>query len=108
MQLREQIVRLAKSAGRKKIGSVAIASQGSRLAHQPVDHMPVIDVVFVPAPQPRCGQLQLVRIPDFDGLHPESHFHPLTDQARRHRIGVVLHPQGAAVADLDLGAHHIL
>jgi hypothetical protein len=108
VSLGQQVVRLAEAAGRIQVRAVAVAGQGSRLAHQPVDHVPVIDVVLIPAAQARRRQLQLFRVPDFDGLHPESHFHPFADQTRRHRIGVVLHPQGTALADLDLVTNHTL
>jgi len=79
MRLAEQVVSLAKAARREQVRPVAVAGQRSRLTHQPVDHMPVIDAMLVPATQPRRRHLQLLRVPDFDGLDADTHFHPFTD-----------------------------
>jgi len=43
------IVRHAEPAGREQVVAVAIARERAGFAHQPVDDVPVIDVLFLPA-----------------------------------------------------------
>jgi hypothetical protein len=93
---RQQVVGKAKSARRKQLGPVAIPGERARLAHQPLDHVPIIDVVLGPAAQTRHHLLLPLAVPHLDrvGIHP--HFHLLIDQPGRHRVGVPLHGDRAA------------
>jgi hypothetical protein len=63
--------------------------------------MTIIDVVLLPATQPLHRLHPRAGIPDFDLLRPDPHLHGLADQPRRHGVGVVLDPDGAAATYLD-------
>ena len=61
--------------------------------------MPVIDVMLLLATQTRHRQLQLLGVPHGDRLGPYARFHPFPLQPRRDRVDVVLHLDGAPLAD---------
>jgi hypothetical protein len=43
----QHVVRLPKTAGREQIGLIAILRECPRLAHQPANDVPIVDVVFL-------------------------------------------------------------
>ena len=45
----QQVVGQAEPARGKQLGAVLITGEGAGLAHQPVDDVPIIDAVLVPA-----------------------------------------------------------
>ena len=102
---RQLVVGLAKSARRKQVRLVAVAGERPGLAHQPVDHMPVIDVMLLLATQTRHRQLQLLRVPHLDRFGPHACFHPFSFQTRRDRVNVVLHLDRASLAHLHAQPH---
>ena len=102
------VICLTKTARRKQVRLVTVARKRPGFAHQPVDHMAVIDAVFVLATQPRQGHLQLLRVPHLDRLGAHARFQPFPFQTRRHRVDVVLHPDRAPLADLDRQPHQAL
>jgi hypothetical protein len=57
--------------------------------------------MLVLAAEPLHRLHQRPRVPDLDLLRTDPHLHRLADQPRRHRVGVVLDPDGAAPAHLD-------
>jgi hypothetical protein len=63
--------------------------------------MAVVDVVLLLAAEPLHRLHQRPRVPDLDLRRADPHLDRLADQPRRHRVGVVLHPDGAAPAHLD-------
>jgi hypothetical protein len=63
--------------------------------------MAVVDAVLGLAPQPLHRLHEGSRVPDLDLLGTDAHLDHLADQPRRHRIGVVLDPDGTAPAHLD-------
>jgi hypothetical protein len=75
---------------------VAVVHERSRLADQPVDHVPVFDPVLASTTQTRQPLHTLPGVPHLDLLHADPRLHPLPDQAARHRIHVVLHMNRAA------------
>jgi hypothetical protein len=77
--LDQGVVGHAEMARRKEFLPVTVLGEGARLAHQPVDHMPVVDALPVPPPQPRQMLNQLLRVPHFQVLHVEANFHFLAD-----------------------------
>jgi hypothetical protein len=84
--------------GQRRVQLFAIHVAGKRpgLPHQPVDDVPVVDPVLVLAPQTRQTLHQFLGIPDLDLLQADPRLHLQADQPRRHRVGVVLHLDGAA------------
>jgi hypothetical protein len=89
--LQQGIVSHAETAARKQVGLVAILGKRPRLAHQPVDHVTVIDAMLVPATQPRHLEHEILPIPHLHDLRRHPRLHPFADQTRRHRIQVPLH-----------------
>ncbi len=53
--------------------------------------MTVVDLVLAPTPQPRQPLHQPLRVPDFQVVGEQPHFHPLTDQPTGHRVDVAAH-----------------
>jgi hypothetical protein len=102
---RQLVVRLTKPAGGKQVCLIAVAGECSGLAHQPVDHMPVIDAMLVVAAQPWHRHLELLRVPHLDRLGPHARFHPFSLQSRRDRVNVVLHLDRAPLAHLYAQSH---
>ena len=92
----QQVVGGAETAGREQLLAVAVVGQGAGLADQRVDHVPVIDPLFLPPAQPRQRLHQLLPVPHFQVLHVDAHLDTDADQATVHRVGVVLHVDGAA------------
>jgi hypothetical protein len=85
------IVGLAEITRREQGGAMPIQRECPRLAHQPVDDVPIVNVMFVPATQTRQSLHQLLPVPHLQVLHVHTHFHVLADQSARHRVTVALH-----------------
>jgi hypothetical protein len=92
----QQVVGGAETARREQLLAVAVVGQGAGLADQRVDHVPVIDPLLLPPAQPRQRLHQLLSVPHFHVLHVDAHLDADADQATVHRVGVVLHVDGAA------------
>ncbi len=92
----QRVVGQAELAGREQVGPVAVVGERPRLADQPVDHVPVLDPVLAPAPQPRQRLDQLPGVPDLDPLGVDPGLDPLADQPAGHRVGVPLDVDRAA------------
>jgi hypothetical protein len=90
------VVGHAKTARRKQLGPVTIPSKRARLAHQPVDHVPIVDAVFVPAWQTRIDFLLSLTVPHFDRVGMQACLHPFADQPGCHRVDVPLDRDRAA------------
>lgn len=58
--------------------------------------MSIIDMVLIAPAQARQTLQQLLRIPHFQVLHVQPHFHPFADQPARHRVVVPLDVDQAA------------
>ena len=83
---------------RIQVFAVNVAGKGPRLAHQPVDDVPVVDVMLVLAPQARHPLHQVPGIPDLDLLQADACLHLGAQQAGRHRVGIVFDPNRTAAA----------
>ncbi len=80
----------------KQLVPVAIIGERSRLAHQPVDDVPIIDTPLATSAQPRHRVTQLLGIPHLDHLGVQTRLHTLADQPARHRVDIALHFDDAA------------
>jgi hypothetical protein len=96
------VVSPTKRLRRIQVGAVHVASERTRLADQPVDHVTVVDPMLVLTPQTRHPLDQLLCIPHLDLLDPDPDLDLLTDQTRWHRIRILLHADGTATLDTHL------
>jgi hypothetical protein len=96
LALAEHVVNHAKLAAGKQIRTIAIVGERPGFADQPVDHVPVLDVMLATSTQARQLLAQLLGVPHLDALGVEAGFHPLVDEPARHRVDVVLHVDDAA------------
>jgi hypothetical protein len=96
LPLEQQVVGHAEAAAGEQVGTVAVVSERSRLAHQGVDDVSVVDLVLATSPQ--TGQLGhlLVGIPELQPLGMQAGLEPLTNEPAGHRVDVTLHPHRAA------------
>jgi hypothetical protein len=86
----EHVVGQAETARREQVRPEAVVRERPGLAHQPVDHVPVADLVPATPVQTRQGLHQLLGIPHLDPLRVQSGLHPRPDQPARYRVGVPL------------------
>jgi hypothetical protein len=89
------VVGQPKLARREQIVAVAIVGERARLAHQPVDHVPILDAVLAPASQTRQLVHAPLRVPNLDPLGEHAGLDPLADQSASHRVDVLVHMDGA-------------
>ncbi len=94
--LGQPVVGEAEAAGGEQLVAVAVAGERPRLAHQPVDHVPVGDPVLAPAAQPRQPLDQPLGVPDLDMVGEKPGLNPFPDQPAGHRVGVAADVDGAA------------
>jgi hypothetical protein len=94
--LPQHVVGQAEAAAGEQVGPVAVIRKGPRLADQPVDDVPIVDLVLASASQ--TGQLfhLPLGVPDLDPLGIQAGLHPLADEPARHRVDVARHVDGAA------------
>ena len=92
----QHVVDHAEVAAGKQVRTVAIVGERPGLAHQPVDDVPVLDVMLATSTQPRQLLHPLLGVPHFDALGVQPGLHPLVDQPARHRVDVALHADDAA------------
>jgi hypothetical protein len=95
----QRVVSASVSQCRIEIFPVHVAGKRPGLAHQPADDVSVVDPVLVLAAQTRHALHQLLGIPDLDLFHADAHLDVLADQARRHRVRVVFHPDRTTTPD---------
>lgn len=94
--LDQPVVGQAEAARREQLVAVAVAGERPRLAHQPVDDVPVGDAVLAPATQPRQPLDQALGVPDLDVVGVQSRLDPFPDQPAGHRVRVAAHVDRAA------------
>jgi hypothetical protein len=94
--LDQPVVDQAEAARREQLVAVAIAGERSRLAHQPVDDVPVGDPLLAPATQTRQALDEALGIPDLDVVGVQAGLDPFPDQPAGHRVGVAAEVNGAA------------
>jgi hypothetical protein len=92
----QSVVDEAEAAGREQVVAVAVVGKRPRLAHQPVDDVPIVDAVVAPATQAEQTLDLPLGIPDLDVVGIEARLDPFADQPTRHRVGVAGDVDGAA------------
>lgn len=68
----------------------------TRLTHQPVDQVPIVDVALVTPTQPGQSLHQMLPVPYFQMIDVHANVHTLADQPARHRIDVAVDANQAA------------
>ena len=96
----QAVVGPSEGARREQLLAVAVLGEGPRLAHQPVDDVPVVDVLPVPAAQPGPHLDPPPRVPDLQVFDEQPHLDGLADQPARHRVAVAADMDQAARIDL--------
>jgi hypothetical protein len=95
---RQRVVGPAKRHARIQIVAIHVAGERPRLAHQPVDHVPIVDAMLALATQTLHRLHQRAGVPHLDRLCADPQFHLLTDQTRRHRVRILLDLDRAPLA----------
>ncbi len=80
---------------RVQVLAIHVPGERAGLAHQPVDHVPVIDAMFRLAAQPLHRLHQGPVVPHLNHLGADACFEPRADQPRRYRVDVFLYLNGA-------------
>lgn len=83
-------------AGGKQLLPIAVLGKRSRLAHQPVNDVPVIHPLLVATPQTRQPLDQMLRVPDLHPFGIKPRLDHLADQPAGHRVAVPLQVNQAA------------
>jgi len=94
--LQQHLVGQAETAAGEQVGPIAVIGKGSRLADQPVDDVPILDLVLALAPQARQLFHLPLGVPNLDPLGIQAGLHPLTDEPAGHRVDIAGHMDGAA------------
>ena len=95
----QPVVGHAKAAVGEQVFAITVVVKGTRLAHQLVDDVPIVDRVLVAPDQPRQRVHLGSRVPDFHTLGIQPGFDFLTHQTAMHRVGVAVHVNQAARVD---------
>jgi len=95
------VVRHPETAGREHRVAVAVFLERPRLAHQPVDHVTVVDLLLAPAPKSRQFVHPSGPVPDLQSFRPDVDLNPLADQPARHRVDVAADVDRAPRVDPD-------
>ncbi len=88
LPLGQHVIGQPEAARREQVAPVAVVRERPRLAHQPVDHVPVLDPVLAAPAQPRQRLHQPLRVPHLDPLRVQPGLDALADQPAGHRVGV--------------------
>jgi hypothetical protein len=97
----EPIVGDAEVARREHVLSILVVLECTRLAHQRIDHVPVIDRVLAAARQPGHPLDFAPPVPDLDRVRVDHHVDPVPHQPAGNRIRVPLDLDRTATADPD-------
>lgn len=100
----QHVVGDAERGRREQVLPVPVRGERTRLADQPVDHVPVVDPVLAATTQPRHPFHHPLGVPHLDVLGVQPNVHALTDQPARHRVRVPLDVDRAARIHLGLDA----
>jgi hypothetical protein len=95
--LRQQpVIGQTEAARREQVVAVAVVGKGARLAHQPVDDVPVLDAMLAAATQTRQAFHLLLGVPNVEVVGVDARLDPFADQPAGDRVRVA--------ADVDRAA----
>jgi len=95
--LTQGVISHAEPARGKQVIAVTIAGERTRLAHQPIDDVPIVDAVLVTPPQPRQPLHALLAVPHLQMLDVNPHFDALAEQPAVHRVDIAMYVNHAAL-----------
>jgi hypothetical protein len=93
--LDQPVIDQAEATRRKQLVPIAVVGKRPRLAHQPVDDVPVVDAVLASAAQPGTALDEALAVPDLNVVGVQARLDPFADQAAGHRVGVAADVDGA-------------
>lgn len=79
MLLDQPVIDKAEATRREQVIPIAVVGKRSRLTHQPVDDVPVVDAVVAPATQARQTLDLPLGIPDLDVVGVQAGLDPFTN-----------------------------
>ncbi len=97
----QPVVGQPEAARREQVVAVAVVGEGARLAHQPVDDVPVFDAMLAAAAQPRQAFHLLLGVPHVEVVGVNADLDPFADQTAGHRVGVAADVDRAAAIHTD-------
>ena len=97
--LDQRVIGHAEMARGKQLLAIPVLRERPWLAHQPVDHVSVVDPMPIAAAEPGQTLHQVLRVPNFQVLHEHAHLDTLADQPARHRVAIAAHVNQAARID---------
>jgi hypothetical protein len=92
----QPVVGQPEAARREQVVLVAVVGKGTRLAHQPVDDVPVLDAMLASATQTRQAFHLLLGVPHVEVVGVDADLDPFADQTAGYRVGVAADMDGAA------------
>jgi hypothetical protein len=92
----QPVIGQPEAARREQVVAVAVVGEGARLAHQPVDDVPVLDAMLAAAAQTRQAFHLPLGVPNVEVVGVDANLDPFADQPTGHRIRVA--------ADVDRAA----
>jgi hypothetical protein len=92
--LDQPVIDQAEATRRKQLVPIAVVGERPRLAHQPVDDVPVVDAVLAPAAQPGTALDEALAVPALDVVGVQASLAPFADPAARYRVGVAADVEG--------------
>jgi hypothetical protein len=92
----QHVVGQAEPARREQLIAVLIVGEGARLAHQPVDDVPIIDARLLLATQARQPLAAALAVPHFQVLGVDPNIDALAPEPAVHRVEFALHANQAA------------
>ena len=88
-----------KAAIGEQILAIPVVLKGTRLAHQLIDDVPIVDRVLVSPHQPRQCVDSSSRVPEFDAVGMQPGLDYLADQAAVDRVGIAVNVDQAPRVD---------
>jgi hypothetical protein len=92
----QPVVGQPEAARREQVVAVAVVGEGARLAHQPVNDVPVLDALLAAATQARQAFHLLWGVPNVEVVGMEARLDPFADQPARDRVRVAANVDRAA------------